>query len=527
MSGGYHPRNTAWIAALVAIGGFLFGYDASVISGVVGFITPEFSLDEIQVGLVVGAPTLGAIIGALCGGAVADYIGRKKVLVILAALYTVSAFGSAIAPTYEVLVLARAIGGFAFASLGVAPMYIAEIAPHERRGFLVSFNQFNIMIGFSVAYFANYFVLQLSQLDADWVRALGIDTVAWRWMLGLELVPAVVWLLACSFIPETPRWLALNGRVDEARKVLARIRPAERIETTLAEIIECGSDAGKSLVYRIKEVLSPALRLSLMIGIVVGIFQQVTGINAVYFYAPSIFEQSGVGTNAAFAQATLVGITNIVFTIVAMVAIDRLGRRPLLIIGLLGIAVSMSVAGYGFQQASYELDRGAIASLPAELPRDGLESLAGRSFDNDLAFRRAAEEALGAQAVRNHQAALVQAAINVNPVIVLVGILGFVASFALSLGPVMWVLFSEIFPNRVRGVAMGMCGVVNSMASFFVQFLFPWQVANLGNATTFYIFAALGVVGLLMIMKLLPETKGRSLEELEKLLGRPAGTAAH
>lgn len=520
MTGGYRPNNTVYIAALVALGGFLFGFDASVISGVQAFIVPEFSLDELQLGLVVSAPTIGGILAALTMGPLADYIGRKRVLLILAALYTVSAVGSALAPNYETLVIARAIGGIAFGSLSIAPMYIAEIAPHERRGFLVSFNQFNIMIGFSVAYFANYLVLNLSQSDAVWVTALGIDQHAWRWMLGFEIVPAAIWLMALFFIPETPRWLALNNRVETAREVLAKIRPVERVEATLKEILDSGSDAGKSLLARVREVLSPRLRLPVLIGLTVGIFQQVTGVNAIYFYAPTIFEQSGVGTNAAFAQATLIGIINIVFTIVAMVLIDRLGRKPLLLIGLAGIIVSMSIAGFGFKQATYQLDLAAIAQLDESIDRDALRDIVNVRFANDLDFKRATEDALGLQASRNSQAQLVQAAIDVNPTIVLVGILGFVASFAMSLGPVMWVLFSEIFPNRVRGVAIGVTVVFNSIASFLVQFLFPWELANIGNALTFFIFAGLAVVGFVLIYRLLPETKGKSLEELEEVLAR-------
>ena len=235
MTDTYRPRNTVNIAVLVALGGFLFGFDASVISGVVTYIVPEFSLNELEVGLVVAAPTLAAMAAGLMAGPIADFIGRKKVLLILAALYTISALGSAFAPNYPTLVVARGIGGFAFASLVIAPMYIAEIAPHERRGFLVSFNQFNIMIGFSAAYFANYFVLRLSQSGAGWTEMLGMDRYAWRWMLGLEILPAMIWLAGLLFIPETPRWLALNGGIERARKVLAGIRPRERVETTLPE----------------------------------------------------------------------------------------------------------------------------------------------------------------------------------------------------------------------------------------------------------------------------------------------------
>ena len=514
----YRPRTTIFIAALVALGGFLFGFDASVISGVIRFIVAEFSLSEFQVGLVVGAPTLAGIVAGLIAGPLADFVGRKKVLLSLALLYTVSALLSALSPNYETLVLARALGGFAFASLGIAPMYIAEIAPHERRGLLVSFNQLNIMLGFSAAYFANYFIFELSQSGFGWVRRVDMEHQAWRWMLGLEIVPALVWLSALWSVPETPRWLAMKGRIDEARRVLALVRPRERVERTLGQIVASGS--AQSLRRRFCEVLSPRLRRPITIGIIVGVVQQLTGINAVYFYAPTIFEQSGVGTNAAFAQATLIGMTNIVFTILAMALIDRLGRKPLLLVGLLGVIVSTSVVGYGFQRARYELDREGVAALDPAIDRGALETLIGARYDNDLQFKRAAATALGRQAARNYQAELVQAAIQVNPHVVLAGILGFVASFAVSLGPVMWVLFSEIFPNRVRGVALGLASVFNSVASFAVQFLFPWELAYLGNALSFYVFAALGVLGLIAIERLLPETKERSLEEIERLLAR-------
>lgn len=516
----YRPRTTIYIAALVALGGFLFGFDASVISGVIRFIVAEFSLSEFQVGLVVGAPTLTGIVAGLAAGPIADFVGRKKVLLLLALLYTLSAVLSALSPNYETLVLARALGGFAFASLGIAPMYIAEIAPHERRGLLVSFNQLNIMLGFSVAYFANYFIFELSQSGFGWVRRIDMEYQAWRWMLGLEIVPALVWLCALWSVPETPRWLAMKGRIDEARRVLALVRPRERVEKTLSQIVASGSGSAQSLRRLLCEVLSPRLRRPIVIGIIVGVVQQITGINAVYFYAPTIFEQSGVGTNAAFAQATLIGMTNIVFTILAMALIDRLGRKPLLIVGLLGVIVSTSVVGYGFQRARYELDRAGVAALDPAIDRGALETLIGARYDNDLQFKRAAATALGRQTARNYQAELVQAAIQVNPHVVLVGILGFVASFAVSLGPVMWVLFSEIFPNRVRGVALGIACVFNSVSSFAVQFLFPWELAYLGNALSFYVFAALGVLGLIAVLRLLPETKERSLEEIERLLAR-------
>ncbi len=508
-------RRTIALAIVVALGGFLFGLDASVISGVVGFITPEFDLNEWQVGLVVGAPTLAGIASSIGSGLLSDLVGRKRVLIALASLYTVSSAGAAIAPNYETLVAARFVGGLAFASLGIAPMYIAEIAPAEKRGLMVSFNQFNIMVGFSAAYFANYFLLDVSQHGAAWVQALGIDRHAWRWMLGLSGLPAVLWLLLLTRIPESPRWLIVKGRLNDARAVLARIRPPAQVEAALEEIRNSTTEAAGSLWSRCNQLLKPALRLPLAIGLIIGIAQQVTGINAVYFYAPSIFEQTGVGTNAAFAQATMIGIINLIFTVIAMVLIDRLGRKPLLMIGLVGVIISMSLCGYGFNQARYQLTSESLTTLSADIDRQKLEPILGVEYPDDLAFKEAVGNAIGSSALKKHEAQLIQVSIRTNPYLVLTGILGFVASFALSLGPVMWVLFSEIFPNRIRGIAMAFVGFFNSVASFAVQFLFPWELSRFGNAWTFYLYAILGVVSLALMAWLLPETRGRTLEQLE------------
>jgi len=506
-------------AAAVSLGGFLFGFDASVISGVVGFIVPEFGLNEWQLGLVVGAPTLGGIIASMCGALLADVYGRKRMLLVLAVLYALSAIASALAPSYEVLVLARFIGGLAFASLGIAPMYIGEIASRDQRGMLVSVNQLNIVLGFSVAYFANYFVLQLSQSGAAWVGSLGLDRHAWRWMLGIETVPAVLWFLLLFAVPESPRWLVMQQRLDEARRALARLMPAERIAPDLAEIVQSLEGVREKFFDRMREVVLPSMRLPMAIGLMVAVAQQVTGVNAIYFYAPTIFEQSGVGTNAAFAQATLIGVINVVFTVIAMLLIDRIGRRPLLLAGLAGIILSTSLVGVGFRQASYEMTAGSVAALSVGIDREALQPLVGRRFDDDLAFKNELRAALGDRAMRAHSAELTQAAIEINPTWVLLGILGFVASFAVSLGPVMWCLLAEIFPNRSRGAAMAVVGFFNAMSSFLVQLVFPWELAHMNNATIFFVYGGLGLVALALLGWLLPETKGRSLEELESVLG--------
>jgi sugar porter (SP) family MFS transporter len=516
----YNKHSALYFASVVSLGGFLFGFDASVISGVISFIVPQFGLNDWQLGLVVGAPTLAGIIASLSGALLADVIGRKRVLLILALLYTVSAVASAFAPNYQVLVIARFIGGLAFASLGIAPMYIGEIAPREKRGMLVTVSQLNIVVGFSVAYFANYFILLVSQSDAAWVQALGVNQNAWRWMLGIEAIPAAIWFLFLLLVPESPRWLVMKGRLEDAKLVLARLKPPERIQPDLDEIAASLAGVKEKFFERMREVFLPAMRLPIVIGLIAAIAQQVTGINAIYFYAPTIFEQSGVGTNAAFAQATLIGVINVVFTIVAMFLIDRVGRKPLLMIGIAGVIISTAIAGYGFRQASYELTETTVASLSAENDREALQPVVGVSYPDDLSFKTGLEDVLGVQAMREHSAELTQAAIDINPVLVLIGILGFVASFAISLGPVYWCLLSEIFPNRARGPAMALVGFFNAISSFMVQFVFPWELSNLGNAIIFFIYSALGLVAFVLLGWLLPETKGKSLEELEKLLAK-------
>lgn len=518
-------------ALIVSLGGFIFGFDASVISGVVSFVATEFGLNDFQIGFVVSAPTLGAIISSPLAGPISDWVGRKRVLITIALLYLISAAASALAPGYHTLVAARLLGGMAFCSLMIAPMYIAEISPPKLRGEMVSFNQLNIMLGFSAAYFANYMILKLSG-GADGIAVtLGLDEHAWRWMLGLEILPAAAYFLLLFTIPESPRWLVLNQREADARNIIARLIGPAAVEQQIAQIRATMTEKKEKWSKRFGQLLSPKLRLALTIGLIVGIAQQITGINAIYFYAPSIFEQSGVGKDAAFAQAVWVGIINVVFTIIAMRLIDKLGRKPLLLGGLTGVFISMLLCAYGFYTAEYLITQDALNELTAL--SGSLQSLVGQSFSDDVAFKSAVRELIGATLLKEHESALIAASIQMNPIIVLVGILGFVASFAISLGPVMWVLFSEIFPNRIRGIAISFVGVINSIVSFGVQFMFPWQLTNIGSALTFLIYGLWALLGLALVWRYLPETKGKSLEELETELSRghngmtaPTGEAA-
>jgi len=510
---------TALIALIVALGGFLMGFDASVIAGVVGAIEVEFGLSKIQLGWSVSSLSLTATLGMLLAGPVSDRLGRRPVLMIAAILFALSAVASAIAPDFLTFILARMLGGFGVgAALIVAPMYIAEMSPPELRGRMVSINQLNIVIGISAAFFSNYLILTLGESGSAWVEILKMDDWGWRWMLLVEALPAVVYLLALLLVPESPRWLVMQGRDDEARAVVNRIRGSEQSEALLAQVHE-SLEAEKALgdvTYR--TLLNPSLRLVLTIGLTVGILQQATGINAVFFYAPLIFEQTGVGTNASFMQAVLVGLVNLVFTVVAMMLIDRLGRRPLLGFGLGGIAVCMLVLAYGFGTATYRLDSAAIDALPAEIDRAAIASVAGSTFHSDTEFRDALSEAIGSDVYKTFESDIVSSAIDANPWLILFAILGFVASFAMSIGPIMWVLFSELFPNRVRGMAISFVGLVNSAVAFLVTLVFPWELETLGNSTTFLIYAAFAIVGLVFIMRILPETKGKSLEELEASL---------
>lgn len=463
-----NTRFTMRVALIVALGGFLMGFDASVISGVVSFIGPEFGLNKIQVGWAVASLTLTSTLAMMMAGPVSDRYGRRPVLKMAAVLFTLSAIASAIAPDYVTLVAARMLGGFGVgAALIIAPMYIAEIAPADIRGRMVSFNQLNIVIGISVAYFSNYLILSLGQSDFAWAQTLQLDARGWRWMLGVEALPAIFYFFALFTVPESPRWLLMQGRGAEALGILERVSGRDQAEKDLQAVTESLEDEAHQEKGSLRELFQPAMRLVLTIGVAIAILQQITGINSVFFYAPMIFEQSGIGTDAAFMQAVLVGIINLVFTVVAILLIDKLGRRPLLISGLVIIATSMLTLAYGFGSASY--------SPGGEL-------------------------------------------VDMNPTLILIGILGFVAGFAISLGPVMWVLFSELFPNRIRGIAISFVGLINSSVSFIVQLVFPWELENFGPSTTFLIYGSFAIIGLIFVMRVLPETKGRSLEELESEL---------
>lgn len=513
--------NTGYIirtALTVALGGFLFGFDAIVISGVNGYIIPEFNLNELEIGWAVACLTLISTITMFLVGPYSDKVGRKKVLAIGAVAFAISALGSALAPNYLIFILFRMLGGVGVgAALVIGPVYIAEISPGKLRGRMVSFNQLNIVIAFTIAYFTNLMIRNFSQSGMDWVQAIGMDTNPWRWMLGLEVIPAALFFFALFFVPESPRWLLMQNEDEEALDILKKangeLGGKEEMDKIKANIAE---EAGKPKSV-FMDIFKPAMKTVLTIGIVVAILQQITGINSVFFYANMIFEQSGIGTDAAFTQAVFVGIINLVFTLISMALIDRLGRRPLMIIGVAGVVVSMFFLAYQFGQATYSINGEAIAGFETAL-QSSLEPLVGQTFDDDVSFKTAVIAEIGAEATKANESAIISSAISINPMLVLLGILSFVASFAVSLGPVMWVLLSELFPNRIRGIAISFVAGLNSVVSFIVQLTFPLELAKLGTSMTFLIYGIFGLIGLLLILRILPETKGKSLEELEEML---------
>ncbi|MDX1591781.1 MAG: sugar porter family MFS transporter [Balneolaceae bacterium] len=509
------------VSVVVALGGFLMGFDASVISGVNRFIEIEFDLSKIELGWAVASLTLTATLSMLVAGPLSDRIGRKRVLSIAAILYTISAIGSALAPSFVVLVIARMLGGLGVgASLIIAPMYIAEMAPPKIRGSLVSINQLNIVLGISVAFFTNYMILQLGQSDAAWAQALQFDAYNWRWMLGLETLPAVLYFIGLFFVPNSPRWLIMKGEYDYALSILNKINPKEKAQE-IFQAVQKSFEAEKDLKKRtLKDLFKPALKLVLLVGVVIGILQQITGINAVFFYAPMIFEQTGIGTDASFVQAVLVGLVNLVFTVLAILFIDRMGRKPLLVFGVSGIALCMFLLSFAFSNATYTLEPDKMTELPAEINQQQLSAMVGTVYDNDLDYKRALAETLGEDTAQMYESQLITTAADINATLILICILGFVASFAISLGPIMWVLFSEIFPNYIRGLAISFVGVINSAISFGVQLVFPWELANFGSSITFLIYGVFAAAGLLFIIWVVPETKGKSLEELEIYLAK-------
>jgi len=444
-SGGYVFR----VALVAALGGLLFGYDTGVISGAIGFLTTRFSLNEHLEGWAASSALVGCILGASLAGALSDWAGRKKILLLSAVLFAISAIGSAVPRNLSEFVIARIIGGFGVGAASLlSPLYIAEISPARIRGRLVSVNQFAIVSGFLVVYFVNAWVAWAGEHAGGeaWNVAYG-----WRWMFGSETLPALLFLSLLFLVPESPRWLVKRGRAHEALAILTRVGGAQQAQADIGEIADAIEHEDRSVL----QLLKPGLRVAMLIGIVLAVLQQVTGINTVLYYAPEIFKSAGLGATAAIAQTVIVGAVNVSFTIVAILVVDRIGRKPLLLAASAGMGLSLFLLG-------------------------------------------------GAAVLGRFQG-----------IWVLFFILAYVASFASAMGPVVWVVLSEIFPTRVRGTAMSVATVCLWTACYAVSQSFPWMLKHLAGKS-FFVYGVMCVVAIVFVALYVPETKGKTLEEIEK-----------
>ncbi len=505
---------TITISVIVALGGFLLGFDSALISGVVPFIRNYFELSPIALGWSVSAVLLGSLGGMIMVGFFSNLLGRKKTLIITAALFTFSAVTSAIAVEFWFFIIARIIGGIGIGmAILVAPVYIAEIAPPEKRGMLVSINQLNIVIGISLSFFSNRFIY--NTIDHD---------IAWRWMLGVETVPALLYLIALFTVPESPRWLFLKGKKEQAEKNMRKTGGEEYVRKGIAEIKESLQNKSLTVWESIGKIFSGKMKYFISIGIVLGMLQQFTGINSIFYYAPEIFEKAGSSRDASLIQAIIIGLTNLGFTIVAMMFIDNFGRKKLLLLGAIGMALAHFVIGTTFKTAEYQISDHVYAEFQQRetIKSETLakfEQLKGVTYGSRGAFLAALKKDLTKTEVANYKLDLLKKSVQLPGIVVLIAILVFIASFAISIGPVMWVILSEIFPNHLRGFAISIAGFFNGLISFLVTFLFPWLLDTIGEGNTFYIFTAFMVGTYFFVKKFIPETKGKSLEEIEKAFG--------
>lgn len=434
------------ISMSVAIGGFLFGYDTAVVSGAIGFMEQHFTFTPAQKGFAVACALIGCVAGAAVSGTLSDRFGRKKILIVSGFLFAISAISSAIPITMTQFVVARIIGGLGVGAASmVAPLYISEVSPAAKRGRLVSLQQLAIVVGILIVYFINTIIQ--GRGDEAWNVVRG-----WRWMFGSEIIPALFYIIMLLVVPESPRWLAKQGRHTEARDVLARIGGRKHAETELAEIETAIEHEGDS----VWQLFKPGLGKALAIASLMAIFQQAVGITAVMYYAPEIFKSAGAGTSSAFTQTVMIGAINLVFTFVAMAMIDKFGRKALMMVGSIGTGTFLLVIARAFFLESF-----------------------------------------------------------ISP-LVFIAVLGYIASFAMSLGPVVWVYNSEIFPTRIRGRAMSIATFVLWVASFTVSQTFPMLVDSIGSAWTFVVYAVACFATFLFVLFFLPETKGRTLEEIEQ-----------
>jgi sugar porter (SP) family MFS transporter len=445
------------VCLVATLGGLLFGYDTAVIAGAIGFLKAHFGMDAATQGWATSCALAGCVLGVALAGWTSDRFGRRSTLMLSAVLFLVSALGTAFPRTLTEFIVFRIVGGIGVGAASMtSPMYIAEISPARFRGRLVSVNQLAIVSGMLVVYFVNYGIAGLG--DEVWNQTIG-----WRWMFGSEAIPAMALLVFLFTVPESPRFLSKQGKTEQARAVLQRIGGTAHAEREMAEITDALSHESPS----IGQLFAPGMRLALGIAVVLAILQQVTGINVFLYYATEIFKgMAASNIDAALLQTVVVGAVNLTFTIVAIWTVDRLGRKPLMIAGSIGMGLSLTALG-----AAAILGRAAVWGLPF--------------------------------------------------------ILGYIACFALSVGPVTWVILSEIFPTKIRGRAMAIATLFLWAANFVVSQTFPmmdenpWLVEKFNHGFPFFIYAGFCVVLAIFVIAVVPETKGRTLEEIEASWTRP------
>ena len=510
-------RTVTRFAVIAAFGGFVFGLDAANISGVVRFVQAQFALNSWQTGAVVSCAIVGVILALFFTGAFCERFGRKRVLITIALTYSLSTILSSLAVNFEMLVLGRFIGGIAFASITVSAMYIGEIAPANRRGSFVSVSQLLITLGTLLAFIVNYFLVDAMD-EVSWIHNQNV----WRMMLGFELIANAIWVTALLTIPESPRWLIKKGRIDEARAIFDRIAHVEDIDSTIAGVQQSiDEDAKQNPMAQLKTLFSGPMGFIVLIAVCYAIVQGATGMNAVLFFAPTVFEQVGMTLEDTFAQTIILGAVAVVFTLVAILMVEKLGRRALTLTGLVLIALAHLSTWHGFNSATYSLDEEAISIIEADgVEVSELRQFVGNTYENDVALKADLARVYSRSDLPLVSGVIINSTINITPAFVLFGIFAFLAAFNMSIGPIMWVIFSEIFPNNVRSVALPFAALVQSVSSFCIQQIFPWQLENLGAAPTFLSYGVIAIIGIAVMAIILPETKNKSIEELEKELVR-------
>ncbi|MGA9659510.1 MAG: MFS transporter [Asticcacaulis sp.] len=508
-------RNVTKYAAIAAFGGFVFGLDAANLSGALRFVSSQFELNSLQVGTLVSCAIVGVIIALFFTGALCEKFGRKKILLAIALTYSLSTLLCAFAVSYEMLVIGRFIGGIAFASITVSAMYIGEIAPADKRGRFVSISQLLITLGSLTAFVVNYFFVK----SMDQIAWLNNENV-WRFMLGFAFIANIVWVSTLMTIPESPRWLLKKHKDAQARLVFDKITPENKIEELIADVqLSNSEDAKNNPMAQLKTLFSRPMNYIVAVAVVYAIVQGATGMNAVLFFAPTVFEQIGMSVQDTFLQTVLLGAVAVVFTFVAIAFVEKWGRRFLTLGGLLLIVLAHSSIYYGFHTARYTIDQNAIEKIQVQkIEVSQLEPFVGKKYTTDVALKKDLAQVYSKHDLPLVSGPIIKATIHINAAFVLFGIFAFLAAFNLSVGPIMWVIFSEIFPNNVRSVALPFAALVQSISSYVIQQFFPWQLENMGAANTFLNYGIVALIGLVIMFFILPETKGKTIEELEAQL---------